>query len=234
MNNYKDWTEDTMYAHIAIDHHEDVLNNYQLSVDRFIKNLCKRVSIKCVLNSDCKFNSKTSNSIRFLNYYPSKGINELKSHYRTVHAKDPSICNTCGAEFKNTNNLRCHLNRGSCSSKDEQCHDCGKIVKGSHNLNRHIQRVHLQKGRKLCTICDQTFGDSSSLKQHNINIHEKVKNWICDICGTKMSQFCNLNDHRLKVHGEKFPSVMNYRNIISSGRHPFVVNMEKALQAKAY
>ena len=49
-----------------------------------------------------------------------------------------------------------------------------------------------------------------------------------------MAQFSNLNDHRLKVHGEKFPSIMNYRNIISSGRHPFVVNKEEALQAKVH
>ena len=236
MNNYKDWTEDTIYAHIVIDHHEDVLNNYQLAVDRFIKNLCKRISVnKCALNSDCRFTIKNANSDRLLKgCQRSKGIHELKNHYRQVHAKDPSICNNCGAEFKNTSNLRNHLRHASCNNKDEQCQDCGKFVKGSHNLNRHIQRVHLQKGRKLCTICDQTFGDSESLKQHNINVHEKLKNWICDICGTKMSQFGNLNDHRLKVHGEKFPSIMNYRNIISSGRHPFVVNKEEALQAKVH
>ena len=229
-NNCNDWTEDTIFAHIVIDHDKDVANNYQLSIDRFIKNIYKRISVKCALSSDCKFNIKNADSPKFSK--ESYGINQLKSHYRSVHIKDPSICNNCGKEYKNRTQLRNHL--GKCHSKDEKCQDCGKVVIGSYNLKRHIRRVHFRKLQRLCTICDQMFADSHSLKQHTINIHEKLKKWICDICGTKMAQFSNLNDHRLKVHGEKFPSIMNYRNIISSGRHPFVVNKEKALQAKQY
>ena len=50
--------------------------------------------------------------------------------------------------------------------------------------------------------------------------------------GIKMAQFGNLNDHRLKVHGARFPSIVDYRNIVSMGKHPFAVNMEQSHSKK--
>merc|ERR1712126_87351 len=221
------WTEDTIFAHIYTDHHKDVVSNYQLSTERFIKNLYQKISLKCSFNSDCNFSINKERRKGYTNYMQS--INELKKHYYYVHVEDPKICDNCGKEFKNELNLKGHL-RKSCNInfKDEQCQDCGKILKGSHNLNRHIRNFHLKKNQKICTKCDKVLYCSQALKQHISNIHEKLKSWVCDVCGTKMAQFCNLNDHRLKVHGAKFPSRMNYRSIISSGKHPFIKSTEEA------
>merc|ERR1712126_46405 len=92
------WTEDTIFAHIYTDHHKDVVSNYQLSTERFIKNLYQKISLKCSFNSDCNFSiNKERKSYR--NYMQK--IYELKKHYHKVHVKDPIICDNCGKEFKN-------------------------------------------------------------------------------------------------------------------------------------
>ena len=233
INECKNWTEDTIFAHIFTDHHKDVDDNYQLSIERFIKNLYPKVSIKCALDSNCaSFKSINLESKRY-SKDSIKGINDLKNHYIQVHGEDSSICDNCGKEFRTKKHLRTHWN-DVCNAKDEQCQDCGKIFKGYHNLRRHIKSFHKRKYQKNCTRCDKSFQDIGKLKQHIINIHEKVRNWICDFCGIKMAQFGNLNDHRLKVHGARFPSIVDYRNIVSMGKHPFAVNMEQSHSKKIY
>ena len=37
-----------------------------------------------------------------------------------------------------------------------------------------------------------------------------------------MSKFANLSDHRLKIHGKKFSSFKEYKQMIKSGKHPFL------------
>mgnify|MGYP007048740954 CR=1 FL=1 len=37
-----------------------------------------------------------------------------------------------------------------------------------------------------------------------------------------MSKFANLSDHRLKMHGKKFSSFKEYKQMIKSGKHPFL------------
>ena len=224
------WTEDTLFAHIYIDHCKEVGNNYQLSVERFIKNLNQKISLKCAFSSECNFTPNKESKM----YTKEKGIHSLKNHYQQVHLDDPSTCDNCGKEYKNGKYLKSHLQKGVCLQENEQCQDCGKNFNSRYNLERHIRQKHYKNQQKQCTKCGKTFYDSSSLKSHIRIIHEKLKNCICDMCGKNIGAFYNLNNHRLNMHGARFPSIKDYRSLISSGKHPFITNVKEALQAKLW
>ena len=221
-----------VFAHIYIDHDKDASNNYQLSVDRFIKNLKQKISIKCAISSDCNFILNKEAKQYLTSKDSSRGIHVLKWHYKQVHLVDPKTCDKCGKEFRNGIYLKSHLRKG-CQEENKQCPECGKVLIGAYNLERHIRNYHLKNLQKHCTECGKTFYDIRGLKTHTNTIHKKLRNFICDICGKKSGQFYNLNVHRLSVHGAKFPSITDYRRLISSGKHTFVTNVEEALKAKA-
>ena len=101
-------------------------------------------------------------------------------------------------------------------------------------MKAHKRNVHSGK-EVLCTYqnCTMAFQTNMDRKKHIKVVHEKLKPFRCDVCGVGMADFSNLKDHRSKVHKiEKYSSIHHYREIISSGKHPFIEINSPLAEAK--
>ena len=200
----EDWVPDKLFAHICINHVDQVDKDYSLSNERFLK-LKSEISRKCIFNCNIKVETCAM----------------LNAHYKSKHTEKPQVCDHCGKTFANYIRLRDHKSR--YRTNEVTCEACGKICKNNIKLRVHIKLVHAER-RFQCQIgeCQVSCPASQDLKRHIESVHVKSKPWICDLCGIRMSQFGNLRDHRHKVHGEKYSGVQHYKTIIKDGKHPFI------------
>ena len=201
----KEWTVDSLFAHLHIIHYNEVETNISVSIETFLDKLKRKISNICALGC--------GNHTRKM----------LHSHYKTKHVENPIVCDHCGQTYQNKYKLKDH-SRVCDKTKPVVCETCSKVCRNPYALKRHIHSVHEER-KFPCTNqnCTQIFPNEQERKQHLQIVHEKLKPFKCDICGVSMAQFTNLKDHRGKVHHmEKYKSIHQYREIISSGNHPFI------------
>ena len=202
----RDWTVDTLFAHIFSKHISDVRNNFYVSISTFIDKLSSKLS-----STNCAFKCEKSKHVY-------NDLVTLKIHYQRCHEEDPVICAHCGDSFMNKVTLREHISRIRVQQK---CNLCGG--KTFKNINEHMKNHHGKKTIE-CSVdgCPLKFNNVYDLKKHTRVVHKKEKPFVCDKCGTKMAQFHNLKDHRIKVHKEGKISIKEYREIILSGKHNYL------------
>ena len=201
-----DWTVDTLYAHIFCSHSNEVKSNIFVSIEAYLTKLKSKISNKCALNCD---ESKKKNAPYF----------DLKTHYYRCHVEEQElrVCDNCGQTFRNLIALKHHV---YFCKQSKECSICGDGKKHKH-LRDHIYYVHKPREIKCPEEkCSKTFRKNDELQRHIRTVHRKEKNFVCDKCDTRMSKFANLSDHRLKIHGKKFSSFNEYKQMITSGKHP--------------
>ena len=200
----REWTADNLIAHLYTKHNRELKTNFSVSFNTFLKKLRKSVSNSCALGCG-KFKDAT----------------HLVEHYKSKHMDDPVVCDHCGQSFQNNRKLKYHLRAHGSSVVCEICNKvCGNLVK----LRAHKRYVHNGKPFS-CTYenCTMTFRTTKDKRKHVNGFHEKLKPFICEVCGVSMTRFPNLSDHRRKVHKiGKYSSIHHYRELISSGKHPFI------------
>lgn len=200
----KEWTVDSLFAHLHIIHYNEVETNISVSIETFLDKLKRKISNICALGC--------GNHIRKM----------LDSHYKVKHVENPIVCDYCGQTYQNKYKLMDHARYKI--DKPVVCETCRKVYKNPYVLRKHILAVHEQRQFPCANQnCKKIFPSEHSRKKHVKIVHEKLKPFKCDICGVSMAQFSNLKDHRGKVHHmEKYTSIHQYREIISSGNHPFI------------
>ena len=201
----KEWKADNLFAHLHIKHCKELETTYSISFETFMTKLRRSVSNRCALG--CVIDIKACN---------------LVEHYKWKHIEDPVVCDNCGQSFQNKLKLNCHSRVAHGPSV--VCQICSKVCGNLFKLKFHTRNVHCEKNVS-CTYqnCTMSFADKMQRKKHITLAHEKVKPFRCDVCGISMSKFTNLREHRGKVHKiEKYSSIKHYREIISSGKHPFI------------
>lgn len=204
------WNNDLAFAHICINHQEEIKTLYKVPWMQLVKLLeTKLTSLKCAI-LDCKQKQRVTNN--------------LSVHYKQVHVIDPRICDHCGVTFQHLAALKSHEKRVEESKivKDFVCADCGKI---SENLMAY--KFHKARHIEKFLNCDQctyvTKGGNVKLLEHINSIHKGYKPFACDMCDVKMAKMTNLSDHRMKVHKqtEKL-TVAFYKSLIAEGKHPYL------------
>ena len=204
----KQWTADDLFAHLHIKHYKELKTNFSISIGTLLTKLLRSVSNLCAYGCNSKLASTTN----------------LISHYKHKHIVDPRICSHCGKTYQNKSKLNEHTSRFAVQDKSINCEICNKVFGNPHGLKIHMKNTHLKK-RFSCSHlnCTVSVPDSYQLKRHIKMVHEKQKLLVCDVCGVSMAKFINLKAHRMKVHQmEQFTSIHHYREIISSGNHPFI------------
>ena len=91
--------------------------------------------------------------------------------------KSKFICDLCGKNFKNKQNMKFHIMNVHSPSKSILCIDCGKTFKNETSLNEHVKRVHSGAANKWkCELCHVTFNIKDREK------HVKLVHKQCDNC----------------------------------------------------
>ena len=199
-----EWTSDKLFAHLHTKHYKELESNISISLDTLMAKLRRSVSNRCALG--CRRDFKAY----------------LVEHYKIKHVEDPRICDHCGQSFQNKGTLKFHIR--AAHGPSVVCDTCNKVCGNLVKLKVHKRYIHSGK-KVLCTYqdCTMAFPNKMDRKKHIKVIHEKQKPFRCDVCGVSMSSFSNIKDHRSKVHKmEKYSSIHYYREIISSGKHPFI------------
>ena len=134
------------------------------------------------------------------------------------------LCDICGEERTQRNELRSHKTRKhedeiNAQYKDKglsfPCTICEKVLFSSQLLKNHLQFIHnLMKdeienngkncGEKLekaikCEFCDDTFNYQSILKNH-VKVVHNANQFSCEYCGKVSSSARNLDRHIESIH----------------------------------
>ena len=212
-------SSDEMFAHILINHRNDIRRNYRIGIKRFLKKLENDVSDNCVFN--CQLSNTPPHE---------KAHYSMEKHYKKFHttvidkSKTLEVCSHCDKKILR-GSMKRHLENAN-SEKTFSCEICGSRSKHKRGLELHMRLVH-DKVLVKCPKCEKVFNWNKSivevkLNKHIKNVHEGFKPYVCEICGIKMSQYANLDDHRVKVHSAEKVSVIAYYEMIKSGKYDFL------------
>ena len=151
--------------------------------------------------------------------------------------KSKFICDLCGKNFKNKQNMKFHIMNVHSPSKGILCIDCGKTFKNETSLNEHVKRVHSGAANKWkCELCHVTFYIKYKEK-HSKLVHKQCNNceklyvnrykhykrwhsksdtcWYCDFTGNDNKSLQihmtenHLNTTRMKQKGWKKCEICN-------------------------
>ena len=145
--------------------------------------------------------------------------NSYKAHLKACH--DPKIieCDVCRKIFSTLTKLKEH--KYTHSERTIPCYQCGKLFKTERKMREHIRGNHSER-KYVCEICSKRFKVPYLLEKHKRAVHEKLKPFSCEVCEFRCAAFPNLNLHRKKSHGCSPLRPTDYRDLVSSGKHPFV------------
>lgn len=86
--------------------------------------------------------------------------------------------------------------------KQSVCDECGATFKNNSHLHRHIQRKHQKDSHKLeCDVCGSKFLLNYDLKRHMIK-HSSNRDFSCNHCDQKFKTELSLKNHIKVVHNQ--------------------------------
>jgi len=105
------------------------------------------------------------------------------------------ICEICGKNFKNTENLKKHLKRHD----GFKCEKCGKTLKTKGFLNRHFKSCGGNNiGMYKCDKCNKNFYSKYTLKEHIYKKH--TESLTCFKCKKIFNSYFRLINHQNKAN----------------------------------
>jgi len=115
--------------------------------------------------------------------YTSNVKSQLDNHYKRVHVSGGVTCPTCGKLVKQLKQHIKRGCITSVIEKKFDCDQCEKKFKDSQQLKRHINNVHLNIKDKECPHCNYKTTTGFNLKIHITRVHEgkKLKS-ECEFC----------------------------------------------------
>ncbi|XP_050676616.1 zinc finger protein 714-like isoform X2 [Leptidea sinapis] len=121
----------------------------------------------------------------------------MKDHRNNVMRDIPENifkCLHCFDSFKNTDDLREHMN---CHENAKKIYSCGRAFGRQDYLAKHML-THSGDKRYSCTYCSFRAAQRSALTVH-IRKHTGERPYSCDLCPQKCISSSNLRAHR-KIH----------------------------------
>lgn len=86
------------------------------------------------------------------------------------------------------------------SDKQSICDECGATFKNNSHLKRHIERKHRKESHSLeCDVCGQKFLLNYDLKRHMVK-HSSVRNFKCSLCDQQFKTNLSLKNHIKALH----------------------------------
>ena len=142
-----------------------------------------------------------------------------KAHLKAYH--DPKIfkCDLCRKLFSTLTRLKQH--KYTHNERTVPCYQCGNLFKTERKMREHIRRNHTKR-KYCCEICSKRFRTIQLLEKHRRAVHEKLKPFNCELCEFRCAAFNNLNLHRTKSHRCSPLRPTDYKDLVRSGKHPFV------------
>lgn len=137
--------------------------------------------------------------------------NKLKirrNNEKSKSAEKLSVCDSCGATFKNNSHLKRHIQRKhkkDCHS--QECDVCGSKFLLHYDLKRHLIK-HSSNRDYECEHCDRKFKTGLSLKNHikvlhNTNNDFQERVFECKICHRSYYHQRHLDYHTRKHTGDQ-------------------------------
>ncbi|XP_066956539.1 zinc finger protein 3 homolog [Macrobrachium rosenbergii] len=155
--------------------------------------------------------------------------NKLDRHV-VKHTKEKAfICDMCGKQYSQKQNLRDHISRyhseeDSSSRYPYSCEHCKRMYRNENNLTKHLEsqggkcdicgevlpcsgvlfRHKKNHASCSCEYCDKVFQSKSALQIH-VNIKHKDKGLQCSMCPKKFLFPSYLKLHFANAHSQSTP-----------------------------
>ncbi|XP_044013927.1 uncharacterized protein LOC122856298 [Aphidius gifuensis] len=117
----------------------------------------------------------------------------LLAHAEIHSGKNSQQCLSCGAKFRDADEVAEHVRNCHGNASPNTCRQCGKQCKDKRSLSKHIL-VHSNDKSFTCIICDKKFLSKARLRRHKLS-HEK-KTVSCDECGIQFENGRALVSHK--------------------------------------
>ncbi|XP_028143552.1 zinc finger protein 391 [Diabrotica virgifera virgifera] len=131
-------------------------------------------------------------------------VDNMRKHVLMMHTAEPSVCPICGATFKNSEGVRCHIfHYHKHTAQRYVCDECGKTFRKKYNFSLHKKKVHMCLKSFKCSTCGKAFFTKASLSAHVRMTHEKQRPHVCEYCGTGFSSKHVLKTHKRQHTNEK-------------------------------
>ena len=131
-----------------------------------------------------------------------------KVHVESVHMNLCLTCDRCGAEFRNTTNLKRHLRvthhvyNLTEKKKVKQCDKCEQTFRIAEDMNKHLLKDHEIENKDFgCNECETKWASHLSLELHYAETHKKLMN-SCEICGYSQISASLMRKHIAKKHNK--------------------------------
>nr|CAH7757645.1 unnamed protein product [Callosobruchus chinensis] len=174
-----------------------------------IKTIREQITYTC---NECNisFNKKTAYSQHYEKHKKTKcdlcgkmiRSGNFKKHL-IVHSSGPSVCNLCGATYKNMESLRSHIYREHQNRSGWVCEECGAKFRSRYFLLLHKAKIHTGERKFKCETCGKAFFTKHFLMKHDRMTHKKLRPHVCEFCGTGFSSPYALKTHKRQHTNEK-------------------------------
>lgn len=125
---------------------------------------------------------------------------------KTSLMESQSVCDVCGASYKNNSHLKRHIQRKHMQDSHRlECDVCGKKFLLNYDLRRHMVK-HSSVREFSCQLCDQKFKTELTLRNHAKALHNPdlklERNFRCKLCGRSYFHQRHLDYHLRKHDGD--------------------------------
>ncbi|XP_031617514.1 zinc finger protein 665-like [Contarinia nasturtii] len=121
---------------------------------------------------------------------------EFLKHINDLHEgrdREYVTCGDCGAQFRQKNQLRLHIESKCGTVRCYTCKQCNSKFMTQNTLNAHML-IHLGDKKHLCNFCGNSFLSRGQLKIHERS-HTKEKPYSCKVCNKSFAHRESLVTH---------------------------------------
>ncbi|KAG5667403.1 hypothetical protein PVAND_015384 [Polypedilum vanderplanki] len=107
---------------------------------------------------------------------------EQKIHFQNSHGPKNVVCDECGSSFSSVAMLRKHSTLHQEYQYPCTFPNCGIKYRNSTQLKNHMNRIHLDKKDYECEECGAAFYTARDLDRHIVSKHLGIK-FVCEVPG---------------------------------------------------